>query len=84
MLVDEPSIGLAPIMVRKVFDELITLRDSGVTILMVEQNARSALAISDHALVLEQGRVALSGKAADILEDPRVGALFLGGSLEDA
>ena len=84
MLVDEPSIGLAPIMVRKVFDELIALRDSGVTILMVEQNARSALAISDDALVLEQGRVALSGKAADILEDPRVGALFLGGSLEDA
>lgn len=82
MLVDEPSIGLAPLVVRRVFDELIQLRDSGVTILMVEQNARSALAISDDALVLEQGRVALSGSAADILDDPRVGALFLGGSLD--
>lgn len=84
MLVDEPSIGLAPLMVRTVFDELIALRDSGVTVLMVEQNARSALSISDDALVLEQGRVALAGKASDILEDPRVGALFLGGSLEQS
>lgn len=84
VLVDEPSIGLAPLMVRQVFDELLKLRDAGVAVLMVEQNARSALAISDDALVLEQGRVALKGKASDILEDPRVGALFLGGSLEQA
>ncbi|MCP5152810.1 MAG: ABC transporter ATP-binding protein [Ectothiorhodospiraceae bacterium] len=81
VLIDEPSIGLAPLMVRQVFDELIRLRDSGVTVLMVEQNARSALAISDDALVLEQGRLALAGRAPDILADPRVGALFLGGGL---
>lgn len=81
LLIDEPSIGLAPLVVRRVFDELLQMRDAGVTILMVEQNARSALAISDDALVLEQGRVALAGPAADILADPRVGALFLGGGL---
>jgi branched-chain amino acid transport system ATP-binding protein len=84
MLIDEPSIGLAPLVVRRVFDELIGLRDSGVTVLMVEQNARSALAISDDALVLEQGNLALSGPAAEILDDPRIGALFLGGGLSKA
>ena len=84
MLIDEPSIGLAPLVVRRVFEELIQLRDSGVTILMVEQNARSALAISDDALVLEQGRLALSGPAAQILDDPRIGTLFLGGGLTEA
>ena len=84
MLIDEPSIGLAPLIVRRVFDELIGLRDSGVTVLMVEQNARSALAISDDALVLEQGSLALSGPAAEILDDPRIGALFLGGGLSKA
>ena len=51
---------------------------------MVEQNARSALAISDHALVLEQGRLALEGRASDILNDPRIGTLFLGGGLTEA
>ena len=71
-------------MVRQVFEELIALRDQGITVLMVEQNARSALAISDNALVLEQGRLALAGAAADILADPRIGALFLGGGLSEA
>ena len=84
MLIDEPSIGLAPLVVRRVFDELIALRDSGVTVLMVEQNARSALAISDDCLVLEQGSLALSGPAAEILDDPRIGTLFLGGGLAEA
>ena len=84
VLIDEPSIGLAPLIVRKVFEELIALRDAGVSVLMVEQNARSALAVSDHALVLEQGRLALSGRAADILNDPRIGTLFLGGGLAEA
>ncbi len=81
MLVDEPSIGLAPNLVAGVFEILRGLRDGGVTIVMVEQNARSALAISDDALVLEQGRCAMAGPAADILADPRVGSLFLGGVL---
>lgn len=84
VLIDEPSIGLAPIVVRRVFEELIQLRDSGVTVLMVEQNARSALAVSDDALVLEQGRLALSGAAAEILDDPRIATLFLGGGLGTA
>ena len=84
ILIDEPSIGLAPLVVRRVFEELIGLRDSGVTVLMVEQNARSALAISDDALVLEQGNLALSGPAAEILDDPRIGTLFLGGGLAEA
>ena len=83
VLIDEPSIGLAPVIVRRVFDELIRLRDGGVTVLMVEQNARSALAVSDDALVLEQGRLALAGAAEDILHDPRIGRLFLGGGLTE-
>jgi branched-chain amino acid transport system ATP-binding protein len=81
MLIDEPSIGLSPILVKEVFSILQGLRDRGVSVLMVEQNARSALAISDDAIVLEQGRTALSGPAAAILADPRVGQLFLGGGM---
>lgn len=81
ILIDEPSIGLAPNLVSGVFRILDGLRESGVTVVMVEQNARKALAISDDALVLEQGRLALAGAAADILEDPRIGALFLGGGV---
>lgn len=84
MLIDEPSIGLSPIMVRDVFRILQDLRDRGVTILMVEQNARSALAISDHAVVLELGRTRMTGEARAIRDDPRVGRLFLGGALEEA
>ena len=81
MLIDEPSIGLSPLMVKEVFAILQELRDSGVTILMIEQNARQALAISDDGLVLEQGQTRLHGPAADILNDPRIAQLFLGGGL---
>ena len=83
MLIDEPSIGLAPKVVASVFSTLQELRDSGVTILMVEQNARSALAASDDALVLEQGALRLAGPATEILASPHIRALFLGGSLEE-
>jgi branched-chain amino acid transport system ATP-binding protein len=83
MLIDEPSIGLSPLVVRQVFDILRALRDQGVTVLMVEQNAKSALEISDYGLVLEQGRARMEGRAADILADPRIGQLFLGGALEE-
>jgi branched-chain amino acid transport system ATP-binding protein len=82
MLIDEPSIGLAPKVVASVFSTLQELRSGGVTILMVEQNARSALAVSDDALVLEQGALCLSGPAAQILASPHLRALFLGGTLE--
>ncbi|MDE2516414.1 MAG: ABC transporter ATP-binding protein [Rhodospirillales bacterium] len=84
ILIDEPSIGLSPLMVKEVFATLTGLRDQGVSILMVEQNARSALAISDHAIVLESGRTRLAGTAQEILNDPRVARLFLGGDAGDA
>ncbi|MDJ0947542.1 MAG: ABC transporter ATP-binding protein [Alphaproteobacteria bacterium] len=83
LLIDEPSIGLAPKLVGEVFAILRELRESGVTILMVEQNAKAALAVSDDALVLEQGCLAFAAPAAETLEDPKVHALFLGGGLED-
>lgn len=81
ILIDEPSIGLAPNLVAGVFETLKGLRDTGVTVLMVEQNAKSALAISDDALVLEQGRLARAGPAGEILADPEIRQLFLGGGL---
>ncbi len=81
MLVDEPSIGLSPLLVREIFDILRELRGRGVTILMVEQNAKRALEISDFGVVLELGRVRMSGAARAILADPKVGQLFLGGTL---
>ena len=84
VLIDEPSIGLSPLMVQETFGILKELRAKGVSILMVEQNARSALEISDEGLVLELGRTRMQGPAADILADPRIGQLFLGGTLTDA
>lgn len=81
ILIDEPSIGLSPNLVQEVFRTLQMLRDQGVTILMVEQNAKSALAMSDYGLVLELGQVRLHDRAEALLADPRVGRLFLGGSI---
>ncbi|MBX8825974.1 ABC transporter ATP-binding protein [Ochrobactrum sp. SFR4] len=84
ILIDEPSIGLSPQMVSETFRTLIRLRDEGVTVLMVEQNAKAALAMSDYGLVLEQGQTRMHNKADALLADPRVGQLFLGASLEEA
>jgi branched-chain amino acid transport system ATP-binding protein len=84
LLIDEPSIGLSPLMVQETFAILQDLRDHGVSVLMVEQNARSALEISDDGLVLEQGRTRMTGSASDLLNDPRVASLFLGGVIEAA
>ncbi len=84
ILIDEPSIGLSPQMVSETFRTLIRLRDEGVTVLMVEQNAKAALAMSDYGLVLEQGQTRMHDKADALLADPRVGQLFLGASLEEA
>jgi branched-chain amino acid transport system ATP-binding protein len=81
ILIDEPSIGLSPAMVQEVFAILTGLRDNGVTVLMIEQNAKQALQISDHGLVLEQGRTRIEDTAAKILADPRIAQLFLGGGL---
>ena len=84
VLIDEPSIGLSPMLVQETFDILKELRAKGVTILMVEQNARSALEISDEGLVLELGQTRMQGPAATILADPRVAQLFLGGAMTEA
>jgi branched-chain amino acid transport system ATP-binding protein len=78
MLIDEPSIGLSPLMVKDLFAVLHELRAKGVTILMVEQNARSALAMSDYGLVLVQGATTMERPASDLLADPAVGQMFLG------
>ena len=83
ILIDEPSIGLSPNLVQEVFRTLIRLRDQGVTILMVEQNAKAALAMSDYGLVLELGQTRMHNKASELLADPRVGRLFLGGHSDD-
>jgi branched-chain amino acid transport system ATP-binding protein len=81
ILIDEPSIGLSPIMVQDVFAILKDLRDKGVTILLIEQNAKQALQISDYGLVLEQGQTRIEDTATNILDDPRIAQLFLGGGL---
>ena len=83
ILIDEPSIGLSPNLVREVFQTLLRLRDAGVTILLVEQNAKAALAISDYGLVLELGQTRMHDEAAKLLADPRVGQLFLGGHMDE-
>src|SRR5262245_11506830 len=81
MLIDEPSIGLSPVLVKEVFTILQDLRAKGMSILMVEQNAKRALEVSDFGVVLELGRARMSGEARAILADPKVGQLFLGGGL---
>jgi branched-chain amino acid transport system ATP-binding protein len=79
MLIDEPSIGLSPLMVQEIFGILKDLRSKGVSVLMIEQNARSALEISDDALVLELGRMRLRDDASKLLMNPQIRQLFLGG-----
>lgn len=82
ILFDEPSLGLAPKTARMVFDTIKRLQlEAGITVLMVEQNAKSGLAISDRAYVLELGRERLEGPANRLLNDPRVAQLYLGGSI---
>jgi branched-chain amino acid transport system ATP-binding protein len=83
MLIDEPSIGLSPLMVREVFAVLRELRDKGVTIVLIEQNAKQALQLSDYGLVLEQGQTRIEDAAPRILADQRVAQLFLGGGLQE-
>jgi len=84
IMVDEPSIGLSPIMVGELFATLTDMRNRGITVLMIEQNAKRALEISDHGIVLELGRVRIADSARAIVADPRIGQLFLGGGLEPA
>ena len=84
MMIDEPSIGLSPLMVNELFATLAAMRERGITVLMIEQNAKRALEISDHGIVLELGRTRIADTAPAILADPRIGQLFLGGGLEAA
>jgi branched-chain amino acid transport system ATP-binding protein len=81
VLLDEPSMGLDPKTTGTVFDQIERMRALGVAVLLVEQNARRALQMADIGCVLDLGRVHLSGPAADLLADPRLGALYLGGSV---
>jgi len=78
MLLDEPSAGLSPLLVNHVFDKVREVRQIGVTILIVEQNAKAALAISDRGYVLAEGEDRISGPAVELLENPEVGELYLG------
>ena len=78
LMLDEPSLGLAPRIVRDIFHAIGELRRRGVSLLIVEQNARAALQIADHAYVMEQGSVAVEGLAAELARDPRVAATYLG------
>ena len=80
LLIDEPSIGLSPILVQDVFKLLRKLADQGTTVLMVEQNVKSALKISDDAIALESGRLVLHKPAGELLADPNIEQLFLGGA----
>jgi branched-chain amino acid transport system ATP-binding protein len=83
LMLDEPSLGLAPLVVRDIFAIVRGLREDGVAILLVEQNARAALESSDHGYVLETGEVALSGESQQLANDPRVQATYLGGGTDD-
>lgn len=79
LLLDEPSMGLSPILVKEIFKIIKELNDDGITVLLVEQNAKQALSISDRGYVLETGRIVLSGNAAELLENDEVKKAYLGG-----
>jgi branched-chain amino acid transport system ATP-binding protein len=78
LLLDEPSLGLAPLIIRDIFNTIRALREMGLTILLVEQMANQALGVADRAYVLETGRITLQGKGCDLLNDPKVRAAYLG------
>jgi branched-chain amino acid transport system ATP-binding protein len=79
LMLDEPSLGLAPLIIREVFRIIASLREVGVSILLVEQNARAALQTADFGYVLETGEIVHSGAAADLMHDPKVATSYLGG-----
>jgi branched-chain amino acid transport system ATP-binding protein len=81
LMLDEPSMGLAPQLVERIFDLVAAIHREGTTVLLVEQNARTALEVSDHAYVLERGEIALQGPSKELAADPRVQAAYLGGDV---
>jgi branched-chain amino acid transport system ATP-binding protein len=79
LMLDEPSLGLAPLLVEEIFGHIQTLnKDEGITVLVIEQNARRALEVADHGYILEQGRIVLEGSAAELAENPDVQEFYLG------
>ncbi len=78
LLLDEPSLGLAPLVVREIFGIVATLKAAGVSVLLIEQNARAALQVSDYAYVMETGELALEGPSTELAVNPRVAATYLG------
>src|SRR6185312_8425456 len=78
LVLDEPSLGVAPLLVAEIFRLIVALREQGITILLAEQNARQALSIADRGYVFEQGRIALSGAAKDLLNSPEIAERYLG------
>jgi branched-chain amino acid transport system ATP-binding protein len=79
LLLDEPSMGLAPLIVKEIFSVVKQLNESGTTILLVEQNAKAALNVAQHACVLETGEIVLKGSAEELLDNPKVKEAYLGG-----
>lgn len=79
LILDEPSLGLAPLLIKDIFDTLVKIKEEGTTILIVEQNALSTLKIADYAYVLELGKISMHGKSEDLLKDERLIAAYLGG-----
>jgi len=83
IILDEPSMGLAPKVLRSVFGAVTTMNQAGRTVLLVEQNARAGLRLASHGVVLENGRVRLTGTGQEVLSHPEIGALYLGGTTSD-
>ncbi len=84
LFLDEPSLGLSPLLVREIFSIIKTINDAGVTILLVEQNARMALSISDIGLILENGRFVMKGKSSELMEDKDVREFYMGIKSEES
>ena len=79
LVLDEPSLGLAPLLIKDIFNTLVKIKEEGTTILIVEQNALSTLKIADYAYVLELGKISMHGKSEELLKDERLIAAYLGG-----
>ncbi len=80
LLLDEPSMGLSPLLVKEIFKTIVRVNESGVTVLLVEQNAKMALNIADRGYVIETGNITMEGKASDLADDPKVKQAYLGGA----
>ena len=78
LMLDEPSLGLAPVLVNSIFETIRKIADQGTTVLLVEQDVNHSLSLSDRGYVLEHGRIAMEGAAADLLADPHIKEAYLG------